>query len=270
MITNDQLKFYLENGYLIVENVLPTEKLAKTRDSLEARYELEGSQAGSEGLDHQHFVRRLCNLFSKGRIWEEMGIEPIALELAKLTIGEDFRWQAMNFHDPSPGKLEAHQAIHTDRSFFPNCTRYLNAVWIIDDMTVENGATRVVPGSHKGPWPRDVLNNGETRAVIEGEIYAVCPAGSVVFLHGDTWHGGRANYSQSTRRVIHMGFACPNTAPQYEIAGTLTPEIRERLGDHCALIPGTLDSFGLSDGQFVNRHVDAVMDAANTIKECTN
>jgi hypothetical protein len=36
------------------------------------------------------------------------------------------------------------------------------------------------------------------------------------------------------------------------------------------LIPGTLDSFGLSDGQFVNRHVDAVMDAANTIKECTN
>lgn len=36
-----------------------------------------------------------------------------------------------------------------------------------------------------------------------------------------------------------MGFACPNTAPQYEIAGALTPEIRERLGDHCTLIPGT-------------------------------
>ena len=239
MLSNEQREFYLENGYLIVENVLSAERLERARDALEERYALEGDQAGSEGTDHQHFVRRLCNLFSKGRVWEEMGVEPIVLEVAKLTIGEDVRWQAMNFHDPVPGESEAHQAIHADRSFFPNCTGYMNVCWVIDDMTVENGATRIVPGSHKRSWPRDVLTEEETRAVIEGEIYAVCAAGSLVFVHGDAWHGGRANYSQSTRRLIHMGFACPNTAPQYEIAGALTPEIRERLGDHCTLIPGT-------------------------------
>jgi hypothetical protein len=42
-----------------------------------------------------------------------------------------------------------------------------------------------------------------------------------------------------------MGYSCPNTAPQYEIAGALTQDIRERLGEHCALIPDTLASFGL-------------------------
>ena len=249
MISTAQKDFYLENGYLLVENVLSAEKLAKTGDALEKRYELEGSRAGSEGSINPG-VRRLCNLFSKGLVWEELGVEPITIEVAKLTIGDDIRWQAMNFHDPIPGEPIAHQAIHADRWFFPNCTGYMNVCWVIDDMTVENGATRIVPGSHKGPWPQDVLNDEETRAVIEGEIYTECPAGSVVFCHGDVWHGGRANYSQSTRRAIHMGFSCPNTAPQYEISDTLTSEIRERLGDHCALIPDTLESFGLSESWY--------------------
>ena len=98
MLSNEQREFYLENGYLIVENVLSAERLERARDALEERYALEGDQAGSEGTDHQHFVRRLCNLFSKGRVWEEMGVKPIVLDVAKLTIGEDVRWQAMNFH----------------------------------------------------------------------------------------------------------------------------------------------------------------------------
>ena len=264
MIARALKDFYLEYGYLIVENILPVVRLEEVRDALEERYMLEGNQAGSEGSINPG-VRRLCNLFSKGRVWEEIAVEPMVLEMAKLTIGDDIRWQAMNFHDPVPGESEAHQAIHVDRWFFPNCTRYLNACWVIDDMTMENGATRIVPGSHKGPWPRDVLDDKGTRAVIDGEIYTECAAGSVVFCHGDVWHGGRANYSQSTRRVIHMGFACPNTAPQYEIAGALSSEIRERLGDHCALIPGTLESFGLSESWYAGKVSRVVL--ANDNKE---
>ena len=103
MISSAQKDFYLENGYLLVENVLSAEKLAKTGDALEKRYELEGSRAGSEGSINPG-VRRLCNLFSKGLVWEELGVEPITIEVAKLTIGDDIRWQAMNFHDPIPGE----------------------------------------------------------------------------------------------------------------------------------------------------------------------
>ena len=175
MLSNEQREFYLENGYLIVENVLSAERLERARDALEERYALEGDQAGSEGTDHQHFVRRLCNLFSKGRVWEEMGVEPIVLDVAKLTIGEDVRWQAMNFHDPVPGESEAHQAIHADRSFFPNCTGYMNVCWVIDDITVKNGATRIVPGSHKRPWPRDVLTEEVTLTPKSGPVAPINP-----------------------------------------------------------------------------------------------
>ena len=40
MISSAQTDFYLENGYLRVENILSAEKLAKTGDALEKRYEL--------------------------------------------------------------------------------------------------------------------------------------------------------------------------------------------------------------------------------------
>ena len=253
VLSNEQREFYFENGYLIIEGLLSGEKLARAGVALEERYVLEGDQAGSEARAGYSpgGVRRLANLFSKGQIWEEIAIEPVALEVARLTIGNEVRWNGMNFHDPIPGESTAHQAVHADRSIFPNCMGYMNVCWAIDDMTIENGATRLVPGSHKGPWPRDVLNEEEARDVIDGEIYTECPAGTAVFIHGDVWHGGRANYSQSTRRTLHLAFACPNAAPQCEIAGTLTSEIRARLGTHCALIPGTLESFGLSENWFM-------------------
>ena len=66
--------------------------------------------------------------------------------------------------------------------------------------------------------------------------------------------------------MIHLGFSCPATAPQYEIARTLTPEIRARLGEHRALIPGTMESFGLGASPLHGRNVDVVMDAAGVEK----
>ncbi len=154
MISSHQWEFYLEHGYLIVECWLTEGRLEALREELENRYVFEGDLAGSEGSS-QPGVRRLCNLIGKGDSLAELATDPLALESAQVEIGSDVRWQAMNFHDPIPGDPRPHQAIHADRSFFPNCTGYLNVVWAIDEMTKENGATRLVPGSHKGPWPRD-------------------------------------------------------------------------------------------------------------------
>ena len=82
-------------------------------------------------------------------------------------------------------------------------------------------------------------------------------------MHGDTWHGGRANHSTATRRVIHLGFACVDTAPQYDIAGALTPASRARLGRHTALIPGSPESYGVPTNPFAGRSVDEITDSAD-------
>ena len=56
VITRAQRIFYLENGYLIVEDMLSTEKLENVRDAVEKRYVLEGSQAGSEAVSYKHLT----------------------------------------------------------------------------------------------------------------------------------------------------------------------------------------------------------------------
>ena len=260
MISDTQWAFWEEHGYLVVEGVLAPARQEAVRAALEARLALEGPAAGAEGSDNPG-VRRLCNLYSKGEVFEALGTEPVALEMARRTIGPDIRWQAMNFHDPLPGDLRCHQSIHADRAFFPNCTGYVNVIWAIDAMTAENGATLLVPGSHKKPWPLDLA---DAKDPVPGEILVECPAGSAVFVHGDTWHGGRANRSTGPRRVIHMGLACPNTAPQYEIAGALAPEARARLGANRTLIPDRIDAFGYDDDPTKGRSIDSILDERRT------
>ncbi len=48
----------------------------------------------------------------------------------------------------------------------------------LDEMTYEKGATRIVPGSQNGQWPKDTLNDDESFGTLNNEIYAECPAGS--------------------------------------------------------------------------------------------
>ena len=259
MISKSKKEYFLENGFCILENVISRSRLNKICNALEELIIVEGEHAGSEGADHSNSVRRLCNLFTKGKVFEDIGIEPISLEFARLVIGNDIRLQAMNFHDPVPGEKEAHQSLHADRSFFPNSKAYINVCWVLDEMTYENGATRIVPGSQNGQWPKDTLNDDESFGTLNNEIYAECPAGSLIFIHGDTWHGGRANFSNSTRRVIHVGYACPNTRPQQDISSTITKAAKIRLGEKCSLLPYSLKSFGLDNNWLSKSTIEKVI-----------
>jgi|EP01047_Picozoa_sp_COSAG01_P027774 ectoine hydroxylase-related dioxygenase (phytanoyl-CoA dioxygenase family) len=230
-------------GFCIVPAFLSPPLLARVREALERRVAYEGSSSGWEG-GHSGVARRLCNLMSKGDVFADLATDPLMLEAAHLSVGAGRRviWNAMNFHDPVPGEV-ARQPLHADRAFFPCCRGYCNAIIACDAFTVQNGATRLVPGSHHRPWPNEQpgnrlgLDDGsqlwqplpEPLGPAEGEIFAECAAGSVVLCHGDLWHGCCDNHSAGTRRSIHVGFACDRTRPQYEIAATIPDATRDRL-----------------------------------------
>ena len=74
--------------------------------------------------------------------------------------------------------------------------------WMLDDFTTENGATRVVPGSHrsrrKPPW---------SSADLDGEVILTAPAGSVAIWLSNTWHRSGPNRTDCPRRAI-LGYYC--------------------------------------------------------------
>ena len=93
-----------------------------------------------------------------------------------------------------PGECE--QQLHRDDTPYPiqvaGLELQIGVMWALNDFTAENGATRVVPGSHRflRAWHRPDLTRW---------AQAVMPKGSAVFYLGSTWHGGGANRSQSPR-----------------------------------------------------------------------
>ena len=105
-----------------------------------------------------------------------------------------YRIGSMTAIDILPG--ESAQALHRDDSIYPieiaGLEFQIGVMWALNDFTVENGATRIVPGSHRflRSWHLPDVSNWESAAM---------PRGSALFYLGSTWHGGGANASSGPR-----------------------------------------------------------------------
>jgi ectoine hydroxylase-related dioxygenase (phytanoyl-CoA dioxygenase family) len=108
---------------------------------------------------------------------------------------------AINVH---PG--ETAQLLHCDDAYcyMPRPRRHVavSAIWAIDEFTSDNGATELIPGSHR--WAN------ETPAPDDDRIRRVeMPAGSVVVFLGTVWHRGGAHRGRTTRLAITPQYCEP-------------------------------------------------------------
>ena len=97
------------------------------------------------------------------------------------------------------------QPLHVDAGAVADESGYwvCNTIWMLDDFTAENGATRMIPRSHA--WRR-LPEPGITDSV-PGEELVTGEAGTVVIMNTHMWHGGTANQTDAlppgTARVLH-------------------------------------------------------------------
>jgi hypothetical protein len=100
----------------------------------------------------------------------------------------------------APRVGDGHQVLHRDGD--PVCT----TLWLIDDMTGENGPTRIVPGTHRNTnEPADELG-GDAERAHPREIRLAGKAGQVVVFDGRLWHGGTVRAGGGPRRVLIIQF----------------------------------------------------------------
>ena len=193
-----------EKGYIVVHNVLSELELAKFRVRLDEIYDEEGAQAGWE-LTQEVGCRRLTNLVNKDPIFDVCFTNPVVLAATLHALGDDFTTNSLNFRDPMGGY--GLQRLHPDyeKGVEPGTYLKVNAVWLIDEQNSNNGATRLVPGSHlSGKHPRDCMRNHHDRH--PQEIQCVYPAGTVVVFNAHVWHGGTCNISGQHRRTLHASY----------------------------------------------------------------
>jgi hypothetical protein len=107
-------------------------------------------------------------------------------------------------HGRDPGPGAGGQGLHADRPAGRlHAVDAITVLWMLDDFTYENGATRVVPRSHVGAAavPRHVAQPGTTHP---DEVVVTGHSGDALIFDAHLWHSGRENTSRSRRRAVQM------------------------------------------------------------------
>ena len=77
-------------------------------------------------------------------------------------------------------------------------SREENSIWLFTDFEEENGATRIVPGTHRsGKHPSDEME--DAKAAHPNEIKLIGTSGTVVVFNSHLWHGLTLNQSNHDR-----------------------------------------------------------------------
>jgi len=211
MLEQTERRHLDELGYLVLPGFVPPPMLAKLRDRVEELCEQEGSEAGSE-FRYEAGARRLANLVDKGAIFAELISMPKILECMEHVIGPAYKLSSLNARSTNPNNGES-QPWHVDTGAIADERGYwvCNSVWMLDDFTVENGATRMIPRSHTWRCLPDPGNTGS----LAGEELITGEAGTVVIMNAHMWHGGTANRTDRCRRALHA-FYTRNDKPQQQ------------------------------------------------------
>ncbi|MFG2193205.1 phytanoyl-CoA dioxygenase family protein [Streptomyces sp. NPDC048639] len=238
------------DGYVVLEGLLDAAACEDVRAAVTPLLDRRGRNT-FEG----HRTQRVYSVLNKTRACDRLVDHPRVLALLDRLFLPNYLLSQLQVIDINPG--EDAQLLHPDDLMYPvpRPRPPLGAatVWSIDAFTEENGATVVLPGSHR--W-------GDDRRPAEDDprVAAVMPPGSCVFFVGTLWHGGGANRSARSRLAVTAQYCQPWLRPQEsftlstgrETVRAVSEDIRRMLG--YSIHPPFM---GMVDGMHPVRLLDA-------------
>ena len=182
-----------DKGYCVVENFLATEEVERLRANFNESVPITemraiGTETGRTWRAH--------NLLGKTRAADNVFLDSRLRAIVDGVIGKYNQVNVTTLFNTLPG--ETKQFLHQDDGLWPiprpHPAFLCNALFAFDDFTKANGATHLVPYSHR--WTKPVDQSVDS-------IQVEMSSGSVVFWEGGMWHAGGAN---TTENIERMGF----------------------------------------------------------------
>ncbi len=227
MLNAEQISFYHENGYLVLEDVLSVDELAELRrvtDEFVERSRSVSHHNDVYDLEANHSperprLRRIKNPIAQHEVYDQALRHQGILDRVEQLIGPGVRRNntKLNMKEPAHGSaVEWHQ----DWAFYPHTNDDVLAVGVcLDDMTEENGCMLMVPGSHKGELYSHHENGVFVGAVSEPDFEpgetAKClvKAGGITIHHARTLHASTPNHSAYPRRLLLFEYCSLDSWP---------------------------------------------------------
>ena len=221
-----------QDGYTIVEDAIEPDFVDALADDL-LRIERDRGIVPSDNEFEGAQTVRIYNLLVHGSVYERVPVHENVLPLVEGVLDPGCLISSLSSISIGPG--ETPQPIHADDMLIPLAKPHepvvCNSMWALSEFTESNGATRIVPGSHK--WDHSPEY---------GQHYDSIPAemsrGSVLVWHGSLWHGGGENTTPERRVGVAMNYCAGFIRQQEnqqlgiprEIATKFSPRLRELVG----------------------------------------
>jgi len=218
MITKQQVEFYREYGYVMVENLVDAATLERMRRAVgkcvaKARgvtdhdeiYDLEPSHTSDDPR-----VRRIKKPHAVHPVFMEVATSPGMLQAATALLGPDVRLYGSKLNMKSPyygSPVEWHQ----DWAFYPHTNDDVLAVGLLlEDCHETNGPLLVIPGSHKGPtydhhadgFFCGAMDPARGEVDFSTAVPMIGKAGSASIHHVRLVHGSAQNTSARSRNLL--------------------------------------------------------------------
>jgi ectoine hydroxylase-related dioxygenase (phytanoyl-CoA dioxygenase family) len=236
MLTEEEIAFLEKNGFLALGQLLSADEVKVVNGRIEELMQAEGERAGAELMESKYIrhpkeegADRLADLVNKGALFDLFYTHPRVLAAIEAVLGTEFKLSSLNYRAAKPGK--GLQKLHVDwkNTVVDGHYKVCNTIWLLDDFVADNGATRLVPGTHKGSLlPDEVMADPFEKH--PDEVLIQARAGSVFVFNSHVWHGGTTNYTQQDRRSIHSYFCTSDQPQQIDQRKYITPETRQRIG----------------------------------------
>ncbi len=243
VLSEAQRKFYFDNGYLVVENLVPEASVERLRAVTAEKIEESRAVAASDeafdlGPGHRPeapHVRRLRAVVDRHPDYWALASDSVVTDLAADLVGPDVKFHSakLNFKWPHEGN---EVRWHQDIPFWPH-TNYspLTIGVCLEDMGPEDGPATVVPGSHDGElfelydgdtWTGHIADQDLERVALDTAVDLTGPAGTAIVIHCRTVHGSGPNLGEGTRPLLLNVYSSADAFP-YTAAPTPTSHTGE-------------------------------------------
>lgn len=233
-----------QQGFALLPDVFDLAFMQETGAALNELYpwyqtvhQKTGYTGGSEGGSHHILIHKGCFLELLRRL-------PLT-ELISEYLDGHFVVNSYGAYNNARDSRIYVKNVHRDIRFFdPGPAQMLNMLVMLDDFTAENGATWLLPGSHKRPARPDDARFFEHGTQTEGK------AGTVLLFDSRLWHAGGENRTDQFRRAVTITFTRPHFKQQFDYPAALgydfcetLPENLKQLVGFNARVPASLEQW---------------------------
>ncbi len=233
-----------ERGWVKFENLLKKEFITRLRNDLDIMYEKRRKIQIKNGIGDA--MSGTCHfLIGDNNSMDELVAMLLLNDLMKWYFNGNYILNSFGAFINQPQDNAYVSKIHRDvRTFSGDIHLLINILIMLDDFTLDNGATYIASGSHRSNQKPNEAEFYQHAERITGK------AGDVVAFDSNTWHAAGMNQSNSIRRGLTLTYSRPFMKPQIDFPRFLgenylsncTEDVKQILG-YYARVPSTIDEF---------------------------